>query len=334
MKKNSSSNGSSTSARALRPGFRRDDRATSTSHVKTLSADDSPKKPLARPSDLPLQLALSCAVAVTTPTSPPSPPAPDVDNLEGESKDFLIQRVRALERQLRIRNSDCARLFEDRKELAILKQKCESQREMILALRDQLDLAQAQRDSANDAMEAMKRQQRDKEHRDRVAYAERAIYGASVAPRDTAGNTKRPENCISSGSNAAPNATPASAAQRNNTRCAPGGTVINTASGPQIIYDSSDISSVGFARSAKLPYDFLGGPGAQLQYLSRYHGGSHAEAEEELGGGHDASEEAQVRRTMAAAAEASQLDAKYAEMEDKEHRALLARIKALREGRK
>ncbi|KAI5686959.1 hypothetical protein MNV84_06993 [Leishmania braziliensis] len=268
------------------------------------------------------------AVSSPTPAATPASPPPEADNLEGQSKDFLIQRVRALERQLKIRNSDCARLLEERKQLLPLKEKCESQREMIVALRDQLNLAKVQCESANDAMEEMKRRQRNKEHRERVAYAERALYGANAPPGSTTGNTSRPATSSSA------NATPASAPRSNDMRRAPGGTVVNTTSGPQIIYDSSDISSVGFTKNAKLPYDFLGGPGVQLQYLSPYHGNSCSGAGEEPEGGCDASDDAQVRRTMATAAEAIEMDAKHTEKEDEEYQALVARLKALRDGDK
>ncbi|KAG5469385.1 hypothetical protein LSCM1_02602 [Leishmania martiniquensis] len=331
MKKNNSTSSAFASSRAHPPASPRNQRAASAGDAKPLSANEPTEKSVAAGPDLPQQPPLS---SVTTVTAAPASPSADVDNLENESKDFLIQRVRALERQLKIRNSDCARLLEDRTQLAILKQKCESKREMILALREQLGLAQAQRESAEEAMEAMKRQQRDKEHRERVANAKRTICSTNAFPRARVSGTDRHQGFISSGGNAAPKAAPASAARSHHTPCPPGGTVVNTASGPQIIYDSSDISSVGFTKNAKLPYDFLGGPEAQLQYLARYPEIADAEAEEELGCGHDASEEAQVRRTMEVAAEAVNLDAKYAEMEEKEHRALMARVKALREGRK
>ncbi|GET91856.1 hypothetical protein, conserved [Leishmania tarentolae] len=238
-------------------------------------------------------------------------------------------------RELKMRNRDCALLLEERQQLLPLKEKCESQKEMILALRDQLNLAHAQLESATDALEEMKRQQRDKEHRERVAHAERVVYGASASTRGATGGTSGPQTATSHTGNVVPSAKPASAQRANNpTRRAPGGTVVNTSSGPQIIYDVSDISSVGFTKNAKLPYDFLGGPGAQLQYLAPSHGSAEEDAGEQLEGGCDASEDAQVRHTMATAAEAIQLDAKHAEIEEREHMALLERLKALREGHK
>ncbi|CAC9531378.1 hypothetical protein conserved [Leishmania donovani] len=326
---------SSASAKASSPIVHRDRRGASAGDGKPLSANDPPQQSAAFGSVSPLPPKLSTAASAATTASAPASPSPEMDNLECQSKDFLIQRVQALERQLKIRNSDCARLLEERQQLLPLKEKCESQREMILALRDQLNLAQAQHESVIDALEEMKRQQRDKEHRERVAHAERVIYGASAAPKATAGGTNRPETSSSPATNAAPSYKPASALRANNpARRAPGGTVVNTSSGPQIIYDSSDISSVGFTKNAKLPYDFLGGPGAQLQYLAPSRGSAGKEAGEQPEGGFDASDDAQVRRTMAAAAEAIELDAKHAEMEEKEHRALLERLKALREGHK
>ncbi|KAK7194697.1 hypothetical protein NESM_000389000 [Novymonas esmeraldas] len=272
----------------------------------------------------------SPAAAVVSPTdTTPTPAAGDA--LASESKEFLIRRVQALERQLTIRNNDCARLLEERSQLLPLREKCESQREMILALRSQLDLAQAQRESANDAMEAMKRQQRDTEHRERIERAERAMYGAAGGPKTNAAGLRKPDITTPSPSGAPPAPSPPSS-HMHPARRAPGGTVVNTASGPQILYNSSDISSVGFATNARLPYDFLGGPGAQVQYLTRHRNNAGRDAAEEPEGGVDASDDAQVRRTMAAAAEAVQMDTKYAEMEDKEHEALLARLKALRNG--
>ncbi|KPA76652.1 hypothetical protein ABB37_07506 [Leptomonas pyrrhocoris] len=278
----------------------------------------------------------------THPTSPHEIPhatpsaavaAPEVDDLEHQSKEFLLQRVRALERQLTIRNSDCARLLADRQQLLQAREKCASQRETILALQGQLDLARAQRESAVDAMETMKRRQRDQEHRDRIGNAERAMYGR---PQSVAGAPPPPSNppfssppaTSSSGGSGSTGAKP-SVATPNIGRRNPGGTVVNTAAGPQLLYDSSDISSVGFTKNARLPYDFLGGPGAQQQYLARYSGEGDVPD-----GGHNESEDAQVRRVINAAKDQADLEAKYAEMEDKEEEALMARIKALREGRK
>jgi hypothetical protein len=267
------------------------------------------------------------------PTAASPSPAVD-DDLEKQSKEFLLQRVRALERQLKVRNDDCARLLNERQQLLPLKEKCASQKEMILALRGQLDLAQAQRESAVDAMEMMKRRQRDQEHRDRIAHAEWAMY--SGAP-GSASATPPPPSQSTTTANRLSTAMPGSSTQPpssapNIGRRNPGGTVVNTAVGPQLLYDSSDISSVGFTKNAKLPYDFLGGPGAQQQYLARYNGGG--DRGEMPDGGHDASEDAQVRRVIAAAKDQADVETKYAEMEDKEEAALMARIKALREGRK
>lgn len=294
------------------------------------------------------------------------------DGLEHQSRDFLLQRVRALEQQLTVRNGDCARLLAERQQLLPLKEKCESQREMILALRGELDLAKAQRESAVDAMETMKRRQRDQEHRDRVQHAERAMYGASgasaakaapAAPAMTSTTllsptqghpgvrpaTAAPNNSGHNSNSNSNNATAtvtngvvspkapspsASSSTPNIGRRNPGGTVVSTAAGPQLLYDSSDISSVGFTKNAKLPYDFLGGPGAQQQYLARYSGGGGSGRGDEPDGGHDESEDGQVRRVIAAAKDQADMEAKYAEMEDKEEEALMARIKALREGRK
>lgn len=248
--------------------------------------------------------------------------------MAAQSEEFLVQRVQALERQLMIRNADCARLLEERKQLLPLREKCESQREMLSALREQLDLAKAQRESANDAMEAMRREQRDKEHRDRVERAQHSMYGANDAPKPAASSS----DAVLASAPTVGKPPTAQGSNTHNTRRAPGGTVVTTATGPQIMYDSSDISSVGFATNSKLPYDFLGGPGAQVQYLARHRKDNQASGGgDEPEGGVDASEDGEVRRTMAAAMEQVQLDAKYAELEDKEHEALVARLKALRD---
>ncbi|KPI87970.1 hypothetical protein ABL78_2961 [Leptomonas seymouri] len=255
----------------------------------------------------------------STSTQPsPAPPAQEVEDLEHQSKEFLLQRVRALEQQLTTRNRDCARLLADRQQLLPLQEKCESQKEMILALRGQLDVAHAQRDSAIEAMEAMARRQRDQEHRARIDNAERAMYGQ---PQHAAASSP-PKPATSSSASSKQTTSFPNIGRRN-----PGGTVVNTTAGPQLLYDSSDISSVGFTKNARLPYDFLGGPGAQQQYLSRYSGSG-----EVPDGGHDESKDAQVSRVINAAKDQVQIEAKHAEMEDEEEAALMARLKALREG--
>lgn len=295
----------------------------------------SPHSPRNIDVDLPSGASTATSAPATAETAIASSKA-EVDGLEHQSRDFLLQRVRALEQQLRVRNSDCARLLQERKQLLLLKEKCESQKEMILALSGELDLARAQRESAMDAMEAMKRQQRDKEHHDRIAQAERAIYGsgpqssASNANNSKSGSTNKNTNSSSPKSTAlVPNI-----GRRN-----PGGTVVNTAAGPQLLFDSSDISSVGFVKNGRLPCDFLGGPSAQEAYLARYNGygggsGGSADGGVAPDGGNDESEDAQVRRVIDAAKDQAEMEAKYAEMENKEEEALMARIKALREGRK
>ncbi|KAG5495072.1 hypothetical protein JKF63_02125 [Porcisia hertigi] len=306
-------------------------RAISPGDGKTLSQHrlTDPATPAA--SGFPLHPTRSSAgAAATTPTFPSA----GVDNLESQSTDFLVQRVRALEREMKIRNSDCARLLEERKGLLPLKEKCESQREMISALQDQLQLAQAKLESAEDAIEAMKRQQRDREHRERMAHTERALYGANVEPGATTGGTKRPDPSSALASEAAPRHGPACSVASKNMQPPPGGTVVVTAFGPQLTYDNSDISSIGFTKKAKLPHDFLGGPGTQLRYLSTHVGNAGRGTAEEPEADHDVSEDAQVHSIMASTAEAIELDSKYANREDKEHEALMARIRALRGERK
>lgn len=308
----------------------------------SFTPNETPSASRQHPRDIDVDPPTDSAPSSTTAAAPPSPPAvsapPDDndDDLEHQSREFLLQRARALDRQLKVRNSDCARLLTERQQLLPLREKCESQKEMILALRGQLDLARAQRESAVDAMETMKRRQRDQEHRDRVANAERAMYAVPPQQREELPpslsqrpSTAAPTTAISPKSNNGHSSPPPTASTPNIGRRNPGGTVVSTAAGPQLLYDSSDISSVGFTKNAKLPYDFLGGPGAQQQYLSRYSSGGDVPD-----GGHDESEDGQVRRVINAAKDQAEMEAKYAEMEDREEEALMARIKALRQGRK
>ncbi|EPY30838.1 hypothetical protein STCU_03865 [Strigomonas culicis] len=236
-----------------------------------------------------------------------------------QSKEFLVRRVMALERQLKIRNADCARLLQERHQLLPLKEKCESQKEMILALKDQVHLLQVEKGSALESLEAMRREQRDAEHQQRMKKVEQVVgprpaaASAGGSSTYTAPQLQRQGVRILSVQDASP--PPPSRP--------PGGTVVNTSVGPQILYDSSDISSVGFAKQTR-PMDFLGGAGAANTLAPATHPGpGHA-------GAVDAAEEADVRRLMAMAKEGAELDVKYAGIQDEEERALRARIDALK----
>lgn len=241
--------------------------------------------------------------------------------LQDQPRNFLIQRVTALERQLKIRNADCARLLNERQQLLPLRDRCASQKEVILALRSELELAQAQRESALLAVEGMRSRQRDDEHRRRVErFSEELRSNGAANPAAISCPPPKPSIHVlhhpSTGGGTAPTPAPSSRV--------PGGTVVSTSAGPQVIYDSSDISSVGFHKKKTLPYDFLGGPGAQQQYMVA------SVVPARLV---DASEDAQTSDMMAAVKEEVGLDAQYAELRDEEERSLQARLKALRDGR-
>lgn len=280
----------------------------------------------------------------------------DVDISE-QPKEFLLQRINALDRQLRIRNSDCSRLLQERHALLPLKQKCESQTEMIEALQDKVLLLQAQHVSALETIEQLKKQLRNEAHEERVRGFQRQMGNdgdADVGP-PTYRATQGPKE---QGSASLPVTNPATSRVRvtgitpysgpslgaansgpQQTRLAPGGTVVNTAVGPQIIYDSSDISSVGFQAGAKVPYDFLGGPAAQEQYARtvRFQQQPNSKTDNNnkknnsnSASAFDEGEGAEVSRVMNMAREEADMEVKYAEVESKEEQELKARIAALK----
>lgn len=267
-------------------------------------------------------------------------------------REFLLQRIAALERQLRIRNADCSRLLQERHALLPLKQKCESQAEMIEALQDKCALVAAQHASAMETVEQLKKQLRTQQHEDRIhGFQERmGVEGGGGKGNGNGGgdggggppplrSTRGPRDAAPSGPDAGSKVqvigvtSGTARPSQSQRRLAPGGTVVSTAMGPQILYDSSDISSVGFQQNAKLPYDFLGGPAAQEQYHRslqqgppQQQSGAHPSASAFDDGG----EGAEANRLMEMAKEEAEMAIKYAEVESKEEQELLARFNALK----
>lgn len=305
--------------------------------------------------------------AVPVGTQSASVDAVNDDDDETVSRAVLLSRVAALDRQLRIRNSDCARLLQERHSLLPLRAQCESQSEMIAALHDKVALLETQRESAMETVERLQQQMKHEEHQRRVGgFQQRlssdsgnyggggkgcydsssplrgrptqgpaTIAGGATATTPLAVNSKiRVTGITSGGTGGGRGGVPT-------TRVAPGGTIVNTRAGQQIIYDSSDISSVGFQKNARLPYDFLGGPGAQQQYQR-----SVQQQQQQQGGGKpnsntngnanssgaigSAGEQAEVGRVMDMAMEAAAMEVKYAEVEAAEEAALRARLEALK----
>lgn len=260
------------------------------------------------------------------------------EELQSCTPEQLLQRVEAVERQLKIRNADCARLLHERQQLLPLKEKVESQREMILALREQLALARAQMASAVEALEAREKADRDAAHQQRVQGFHAKMNGAPppppLQPPQHQQHQQQPSSPASPSS--ASRARIVAVEERSpvpnggsKQRRVSGGTVVATGAGPQIILDSSDISSVGFSKRSALPYDFLGGPMAQQQYREQQ------QPQPQLGpvasGSNSAEEDDEVARVMDMAREAAMLDIQYAQVKDHEEEELRRRVTALRQ---
>lgn len=255
-----------------------------------------------------------------------SPTPCDLDDLCSQSKDFLVQRVFALERQLKIRNADCSRLLAERHELLPLRDECKSQKELIVTLQDKIQILTAQHASALESVDAMKKKLRDEEHQRRMLrYRDKlenndqgppppsaprmTVMKANPAPSGMAMQTPTPQRC---GGGSARDRQPPPM---------PGGTIVTTSTGPQIMYDSSDISSVGFTTKGVAPCDFRRGPIAQQQHVVKCHG-EHLDSEEGEEG---------IYRVMQMAREEAEMDVKYAEVQNHEEKELRDRFNALRE---
>ncbi|ORC90567.1 uncharacterized protein TM35_000083650 [Trypanosoma theileri] len=214
--------------------------------------------------------------------------------LEEENK-ALRTKVSVLERELKLRNAECAKLRQDLQELSQVKQTNESQRDVITGLRNQLELTSVAHASAMEMIEKMKKEIRDKEHRERVESLNARLNEHKPSPSGTS-------NVASLSNASAP------------TRGTSGGVVL-TSSGPQIICNSSGISSLGFAQVQR-PVDFLGGvqKGTQQQQQQPAVDG----------------EEDEVARIMEMAKEEAMMEIQYAEVEDHEEKELRERFEALR----
>ncbi|CAD2217740.1 hypothetical protein AGDE_14673 [Angomonas deanei] len=259
----------------------------------------------AKPGDLPpvpSKSSRSSSFNNKVPGSPSAGSELSEQELLAKPKEFLVQRVQALERQLKIRNSDCSRLLQERHELLPLKEKCNSQREMILALKEQLEIAKVEKASALEAVERYRKEERNAIHQERIGQAEAAMGGRATPKIRVKSISDSPPPSKSGNSSVSP--------------LPPGGTVVQTSLGPQVIYNSSDISTVGFSKQSK-PVDFLGG---DMRFTQGKAGtGAHA------GGSGD-----EVKDLMERAKDEANTELKYAEYEEDEDRKLHARLEALK----
>ncbi|KEG08512.1 hypothetical protein DQ04_07011030 [Trypanosoma grayi] len=212
-----------------------------------------------------------------------------VNALEEENK-ALRTKVAALENELKQRNAEAVKLRNEMQQLASVKQKNESQQETILALRSELDFARAAHTSALEALEKARKDNRAAEHRERVERLQARL--ADEEPH--------------------PQAPPGTATQKTATA----GGIVMTSSGPQVVCNSSDISSLGFGRVQR-PVDFLGGAQNALHRT-----GNTAHAKE--------GEESEVERLMAMARDGAMMDIQYADVDDHEEKKLRERLEALR----
>ncbi|CCW63115.1 unnamed protein product [Phytomonas sp. EM1] len=234
--------------------------------------------------------------AITEGTSP---------KLQSYSKEYLIRRVVILEHELKKQNSACAHLLQQCRALSPLRKENEAQKEMIVSQQRQIELLQAEKASSSEQIRLLRKEISDKEHQERVDRVRNVI--GKEPPRnasDIGAGSGRPRGAL------------------------PGGTVVNTRMGPQIVYDSSSISSVGFSRDVAIPLDFLGGPDVQSQLQQR---GSGARSKGLAGPQNaDRSEEAGLHQVLQIAKDEAKLSQKYREMERREEQELQARLEALR----
>ncbi|PWU90717.1 hypothetical protein C4B63_48g38 [Trypanosoma cruzi] len=153
------------------------------------------------------------------------------DDLEDE-KNALRTRVSVLEQELKQRTADCTKLRDELRAFEELKKKNESQRELILALRGELDFVRAAHLSAVEALEKKKKEDRDREHRESIQSIN-ARLGADASPKNGSPKASAPKLGAAGG-------------------------LVPTSSGPLVLLKSSNISSLGFA-PVRRPVDFLGG---------------------------------------------------------------------------
>ncbi|RNF26044.1 uncharacterized protein Tco025E_01673 [Trypanosoma conorhini] len=149
-----------------------------------------------------------------------------------DEKESLRTKVSVLERELRQRTAECSKLRDELRQFGELKQKVESQRELILAQREQLDFLRTAHASAVDALEKKAKEDRDREHRERFQSLS-ARLGDEVPQRKSSPQNSAPNVGASVG-------------------------LVPTSDGARVVLKSSDISSLGFA-PVQRPVDFLGG---------------------------------------------------------------------------
>ncbi|RNF11908.1 hypothetical protein TraAM80_00603 [Trypanosoma rangeli] len=150
----------------------------------------------------------------------------------------LRTKVLVLERELKRRTDECTKLRGELREFGELKQKNESQRELILALRDQIEFLRTAHASAVETLEKKANEDRDREHRERLQSIN-ARLGIEVCQTNRLPKKFAPEVSASGG-------------------------LVPTSDGAQVVLKSSDISSLGFA-PVQRPVDFLGGRQNPLQ---------------------------------------------------------------------
>eukprot|EP00796_Vickermania_ingenoplastis_P004467 gene4467-3262_t len=143
-------------------------------------------------------------------------------DLQAQSKDFLIERVLVLERQLKIRNRDCTRLLSERHKMQHQKE-TEMSPEYTRQLEEEVDNLR----------------QRNRELTEALNFAQRQKAVAESYPPPVPPAQSRP-------------ATPSKIGNRV--------TIFSTETGPQVVFDSC-VSLDGIDRSyASLPRDRRGGP--------------------------------------------------------------------------
>ncbi|KAH9578344.1 hypothetical protein LSM04_003252 [Trypanosoma melophagium] len=214
--------------------------------------------------------------------------------LEEENK-ALRTKLSVLERELKLRSAECVELRQNLQELSRVKQTNDSQQEVITRLRSKLEFTTAAHASALEMIEKLKKELREKEHRERVDCLNARLNEHDPSP-DSGALKATTHNTTAS--------VPTSNAS---------GGVVLTSSGPQIICKSSGISSIGFAHVPR-PVDFLGGVQKRKQQQQQAVDG----------------EEDEVARVMEMAKEEAMMDIRYAEVEDHEEKELRERFNALR----
>lgn len=196
--------------------------------------------------------------------------APDCMNegldLEAQTKEFLIERVLVLERQLKIRNSDCSRLLLDRHELLQRRQEQsrapESMERMMTLEREVEDLRRRNHELSDLVRELQQQQQ------GRPADPQYPASQPRYSPVQGQGASSRPSTPQKLGSRV---------------------TIFNTEMGPQVVYDS------GVYLDAPMDTSYVSSPGADHRRGAGVGGGYQSTPSGMRGGGRSEEADLQAR---------------------------------------